>query len=123
MWAQFFRRPPTLPTRDERIETADRDFLDLVHLDVAPGLPRVLMLHGLEGTRRSHYVTGVFEQARERGWNATLLVFRGCGAELNRARRMYHSGETTDLDFVVRRLAAASPAVPLFVGGVSLGGN
>ncbi len=123
MWAKFFRRPASLPTRDERIETPDGDFLDLVHLDGRPGAPRLLLLHGLEGTRRSHYVTGLFEQARRRGWSATLLVFRGCGDELNRGARLYHSGETTDLDLVARRLIERSPESELLPVGVSLGGN
>jgi predicted alpha/beta-fold hydrolase len=123
MWAKFFRRRVALTTRDERLETDDGDFLDLVHFDATPDAPRILLLHGLEGTRRSHYVAGVFEQARARGWNATLLIFRGCGPELNRAKRFYHSGETSDLGRVVRRLTAAAPRRPLMLAGVSLGGN
>jgi predicted alpha/beta-fold hydrolase len=51
------------------------------------------------------------------------LVFRGCGGEPNRAPRFYHSGETTDLDAVARRLLAADSDAPLLVAGVSLGGN
>jgi predicted alpha/beta-fold hydrolase len=123
MFAKFLRRRTTLPLRSERIDTPDADFVDLVHLESRGGAPHVLLLHGLEGTARSHYVTGVFEQAHARGWNATLMIFRGCGPELNRARRMYHSGETTDLDLLVRRTIAATPSAPLLLAGVSLGGN
>ena len=36
---------------------------------------------------------------------------------------MYHSGETTDLDHVVRRLARDNPEQPLVAIGFSLGGN
>jgi hypothetical protein len=36
---------------------------------------------------------------------------------------MYHSGETTDLDFVVRRLIRENPHQPLLLAGFSLGGN
>jgi len=42
---------------------------------------------------------------------------------MNSARRMYHSGETTDVDFVARQLVAATPGALLVVVGVSLGGN
>jgi predicted alpha/beta-fold hydrolase len=42
---------------------------------------------------------------------------------VNSARRFYHSGETTDLDFVVRRLVAEHHDVQLVMCGVSLGGN
>jgi predicted alpha/beta-fold hydrolase len=41
----------------------------------------------------------------------------------NRRPRLYHSGETGDLDFVVRTLAGREPGVPLAAVGVSLGGN
>jgi predicted alpha/beta-fold hydrolase len=36
---------------------------------------------------------------------------------------MYHSGETTDLDFVVRQFIRDNPEQPLFTVGFSLGGN
>jgi hypothetical protein len=51
------------------------------------------------------------------------MLFRGCDGTINRARRLYHSGETTDLDFVVRRLASSTPGIRLCLTGVSLGGN
>jgi predicted alpha/beta-fold hydrolase len=41
----------------------------------------------------------------------------------NRRPRLYHSGETEDLDFVVRTFASREPGAPLVVCGVSLGGN
>jgi predicted alpha/beta-fold hydrolase len=81
------------------------------------------MLHGLEGTARSHYARGLFLEAAHRGWAADLLLFRGCGSEPNRARRFYHSGETGDLDAVARVLFSADRDAPFFFAGVSLGGN
>jgi predicted alpha/beta-fold hydrolase len=83
----------------------------------------LVVLHGLEGTVRSHYVGGFFREARRRGWGADLLIFRGCGDEPNKAQRLYHSGETTDLNFVLGRIREANPGVPLLLAGVSLGGN
>jgi predicted alpha/beta-fold hydrolase len=62
-------------------------------------------------------------EAHRRGWGADLLIFRSCGGEINRAPRFYHSGETTDLDFVIERLVAEFPQSRLFLAGVSLGGN
>lgn len=112
-----------LPTRIERWSTPDDDFLDLHRLDAPAGVPRLLILHGLEGTIRSHYAGGLLHEAQRRGWAADLLIFRSCGDEPNRALRLYHSGETTDLDFVVRRLITSDPARLLFIAGVSLGGN
>jgi predicted alpha/beta-fold hydrolase len=123
IWGRFFRRTPPLPTRIERWETADDDFLDIVRLDAPKGRPHLVMLHGLEGAPRSHYARGLFLQAAERGWSADLLLFRGCGPELNRAPRFYHSGETSDIDLVARRLMDADPDAPFVFAGVSLGGN
>jgi predicted alpha/beta-fold hydrolase len=117
------RRRMRLPTRIERWSTPDDDFLDLHRLDAPAGAPRLLILHGLEGTVRSHYAVGLLHEAQRRGWAADLLIFRSCGDELNRALRLYHSGETADLDFVVRRLITSDPARPLLIAGVSLGGN
>jgi len=72
---------------------------------------------------RSHYVGGLLHVAHERGWGADMLIFRGCGDEPNRARRFYHSGETSDLAFAVDRILAEHPEVNLAMCGVSLGGN
>jgi predicted alpha/beta-fold hydrolase len=123
MWGKFFRPRPPLPTRLERWETPDGDFIELHRLDASPGAPRLFFLHGLEGTIRSHYVSGFFAEAQRRGWAADLLLFRGCGDEPNRGPRFYHSGETTDLAFALERVEAESPNSPLLLAGVSLGGN
>jgi hypothetical protein len=127
LWGKFMRRRPALPARMERWSTIDDDFLDLHRLDAPPGAapdaPRLLILHGLEGTIRSHYVSGLMQEAHSRGWAADVLIFRSCGAEPNRALRFYHSGETSDLDAVVRQLLERDPARPLLLAGVSLGGN
>jgi predicted alpha/beta-fold hydrolase len=110
-------------TRVERWDTPDGDFLDIHRLDGPPGAPRLIFLHGLEGTIRSHYVGGFFAEAARRGWTADLMIFRGCGDEPNRAPRFYHSGETTDLAFVIDRVRAEHPQADLMLAGVSLGGN
>ena len=129
LWGKLARRRPDLPTRTVRWETPDGDFVDLVRMDPEPRdrasapAPRILLLHGLEGSPRSHYVGGIFAECRRRGWGADLLVFRSCGPEPNRGRRFYHSGETTDAAFVLERLLAENPLAPRGLVGVSLGGN
>jgi predicted alpha/beta-fold hydrolase len=107
----------------ERWVTPDNDFLDVLRLDAAANSPRLFLLHGLEGTVRSHYVGGLLQMAHQRGWGAELLIFRGCGDEPNRAPRFYHSGETSDLEFAVSRVLSQHPDVPIVMCGVSLGGN
>jgi predicted alpha/beta-fold hydrolase len=107
----------------ERWETPDGDFIDVHRLEGPPRAPRLLFLHGLEGTIRSHYVAGFFGEASRRGWAADLMIFRGCGSEPNRAPRFYHSGETTDVAFVLDRVIRERPDSPVVLAGVSLGGN
>ncbi len=123
VWGKFFRTPPSLDARVERWDTPDGDVLDIVRTHAGDDTPTFLLLHGLEGSIRSHYATGTLLQAQRRGWQANLLLFRTCNGELNRAPRSYHSGETTDLDFVVRRLLEERPGAPLVLAGVSLGAN
>jgi predicted alpha/beta-fold hydrolase len=105
----------------------DGDEIELHRLEPqdrgAPPRARLLVLHGLEGTIRSHYLRGLLALAQERGWTADALIFRTCNGEMTRARRLYHSGETTDLDAVARRLVREHPGQPLALAGFSLGGN
>ncbi len=123
LWGKFFRRETPAPTVVERWDTPDGDFLELHRLVAEGNAPRVLLLHGLEGTVRSHYAQGLLSEAARRRWGADLLIFRSCGSELNRTRRFYHSGETGDLSFVLERIVHEFPSSPLALAGVSLGGN
>lgn len=129
VYGKFVRRPLAAATRRERWDTPDHDFLDVVRLDPAgpwagrADAPRLLLLHGLEGGMQSHYVHGLFTECARRGWGMDLMLHRTCGPELNRARRFYHSGETTDAALFVARVAAEHPRAPLALCGVSLGGN
>jgi hypothetical protein len=120
-----------VPLTRELLETPDGDELLFDHAGGPPGSPRLLVLHGLEGSSNSVYVQGLLAAARRLGFRGTALNFRSCArdpADLsrmlpNRRPRLYHSGETEDFDFVARTLAAREPGVPLVAVGVSLGGN
>jgi uncharacterized protein len=107
----------------ERFDTPDGDFVDVDWLPGRPDAPLLLVLHGLEGTARSHYVGGLFRLAAARGWRAALLYFRSCSGVLNRLPRFYHSGDTGDLDHVVRTLVDREPSVRIGAVGISIGGN
>ena len=109
--------------RMERWETADGDFVRMHFWDGDPRAPQVVLFHGLEGDRRSRYVGELSRHLRAIGWSLAMLEFRSCGGEPNRLARSYHSGETGDIAFVVRRLVERAPRRPLFAIGFSLGGN
>lgn len=123
VWSPLFRPRPKLAFELERLATPDDDFVRLHHLRGQAERPRLVVLHGLEGSVRSNYVGGLASKARALGWAVTAMEFRSCGGELNRARRLYHLGETGDLDHVVAELARREPARPIVLAGVSLGAN
>lgn len=116
------RRLP--PLRREVLATADGDAVHLhVHDGASIDAPGVLVLHGLEGSRRSAYAREVVHGAAQRGWRAVVLEFRSCGGVLNRALRTYHSGETSDLRHVLATLVARWPRAAWCALGFSLGAN
>ncbi len=122
LWPALLRRPPNLPLRRERLELPDGDFLDLDWAQES-GRDLVVLIHGLEGSSRSSYMLGMMAALRARGWNVVAMNLRGCSGEHNRLDRSYHSGETGDLEFVVRHLAAHHEGERMAAVGYSLGGN
>ncbi len=116
------RRRTRSPLRRERLELPDGDFVDLDWTLNDSG-PLVVLLHGLEGGSRSHYARGMLAALPRHGLRGVLMHFRGCSGEPNRLARAYHSGDTGDIDFLVRTLTAREPHTPLAAIGYSLGGN
>ena len=120
LWPTFCRLRPRLDLTREQVELPDGDFLDLAWGPLRDG-PLVLVLHGLEGSIRSHYAGGMLHTLAQAGFQAVLMHFRGCNGRPNRLPRSYHSGETGDLQQVIERLAPRGPVAAVI--GFSLGGN
>jgi uncharacterized protein len=116
---------PRVAYRRERWDTHDGDFIDLDWLapPAAPGAPLTVLFHGLEGSSRSHYALALMHALHGCGWHGAVVHFRGCSGEPNRLPRAYHSGDSTEIDWILRRLKSAHGAAPLYAAGVSLGGN
>lgn len=124
LWNSFCRRAPSLQRRRERLWLADGDFIDLDwHGPHDPEAPLVLVLHGLTGSSKSHYVLGLQEQLAESSWASVAINWRGCSGEPNLLPRAYHSGASDDLAEVIAHLQTARPLAPLYAVGYSLGGN
>jgi uncharacterized protein len=125
LFPALMRPSPRLLLRRERIELPDGDFLDLDWSETGtqPGAPLVILLHGLTGSIKSKYVRGLMRRLNVHGWRSVLMHFRGASGEPNRLPRGYHSGETSDIDYIARLLHAREPRTPLAAVGFSLGGN
>lgn len=135
--------PPLLMPRPrvaywrERWDTPDDDFIDLDWLEPeraaakqfgdkdnrTVATPLVVLFHGLEGGSNSHYSAALMAATRDIGWRGVVVHFRGCSGEINRLRRAYHSGDSAEIDWILRRLRDSNGSAPLFAVGVSLGGN
>src|ERR1700682_1379048 len=123
LWGPLLRRRRRPALRRERVETPDGDFIDLDWLPGRErGAPLAPILPGLEASARSPYATGLLRDLEKLGWRGLVVHFRSCGGEVNRSRRMYHSGDTEDLEFVMARLTSREPQLRVGLIGVSLGG-
>jgi predicted alpha/beta-fold hydrolase len=117
---------PRVDYRRERWDTPDGDFIDVDFALPEPasaGAPVLVLFHGLEGCSQSHYARDVMRAAADRGWRGLVPHFRGCSGEPNRLARAYHSGDSDEGDWILRRVRARYPQAPLYAVGISLGGN
>ena len=104
----------------ERLELEDGDFLDLDWARMG-GDKLAILSHGLEGCSDDGCNRGMATALHAAGWDALAWNLRGCGQEINRLPRFYHSGETGDLGAVIRFAATRYSRIALI--GFSLGGN
>ena len=105
VFPSLFRKIKGVTYARERIETPDDDFLDLDWS--RQGHRRLAVIsHGLEGDSDRAYVKGMVRALNLFGWDCLAWNFRGCGGQINRRLKFYHSGSCDDLDTVVRHAAA-----------------
>ncbi len=116
------QRQPLPHYRRERWNTPDGDFIDLDWIYAPPQAPLLAVFHGLEGSSRSHYARALLSAVGKHGWRGVAVHFRGCSGEPNRLARAYHSGDSAEIDWVLRRLRGEQHG-QLFAVGISLGGN
>jgi len=117
---------PRVDYRRERWTTPDDDFIDVDFVRPEPveaSAPVMVVFHGLEGSSGSHYARALMHACAGRGWRGLVAHFRGCSGEPNRLLRAYHSGDSDEGDWILRRVRARWPQARLHAVGVSLGGN
>lgn len=134
LYAALVAPRPRVRYRRERWDTPDGDFVDIDWLATfntqrnhtvprtSETPPLVVLFHGLEGCSRSPYAHALMAAVANAGWKGGVVHFRGCSGSANRLPRAYHSGDSAELDWMLRRLRQAHPG-PLYAAGVSLGGN
>jgi uncharacterized protein len=113
------RRLP-IDVERERLELEDGDFLDLDWTRTG-GDKLAILSHGLEGRSDNRCILGMATALQAAGWDGLAWNLRGCGKEMNRLLRFYHSGETGDLRAVIGFAATRYTYIALI--GFSLGGN
>lgn len=119
-------KPEAVAFRRERWDTPDGDFIDIDWKeapDAGPQTPLLLVFHGLEGSSNSHYARALVGAANRLGWSGAVVHFRGCSGEPNRLPRAYHSGDSDEIDWILRRFEQRLPDRRRYAVGVSLGGN
>ncbi|HKE96737.1 MAG TPA: cytochrome P450 [Povalibacter sp.] len=104
---------------------ADDDFIDLDWLAATAsqrGGTLYVVFHGLEGSSRSGNVRFLMDRIAARSERGVVVHFRGCSGVLNRTPRAYHSADSDEIDWILRRMRRENPDSELFAVGYSLGG-
>lgn len=92
-------------------------------LPQGPDTRALLLIHGLEGSSKSHYAQAIAQYLRARGWVVVVAHFRGCSGFPNRMARAYYSGDSEDIAFMLATVRARLPQAQWHTVGVSMGGN
>lgn len=127
LYPYFIKPAPLFAYRRERWELDDGDFVDIDWTDESADSPLVIFFHGLEGGSSSHYILSMINSLKNHGWYSAVIHFRGCSGVPNRLSRAYHAGDSTEIDWMLRRIIHQTQTTntmrPVYVMGVSLGGN
>ena len=120
LYAKYLQRPAPAYRREllpDRFgeDLAAYDFLDAPDKNA----PCIVLLHGLEGSSRSHYAVELALTAQAHGWHSVTAHFRGCGGVS--AKRAYHSGDSAEAAHMLHLLSQRYAEI--YAVGVSLGGN
>jgi predicted alpha/beta-fold hydrolase len=122
IFPSLFRNIKPVSYARTRIETKDKDFIDL-DFSTRGSDKIVILLHGLEGSSNSKSVTGMVNVFNHDNFDTVSMNFRGCSGEPNKELRYYHSGETEDLGAVVNYIHSLNKYRSIHIVGFSMGGN
>ncbi|HWG46610.1 MAG TPA: alpha/beta fold hydrolase [Gemmataceae bacterium] len=115
------------PLPDQRyiVRLPDGDALVLHNntpLGWKPGDALALLVHGLSGSHASAHIRRMTAMLLAQRVRVVRMDLRGAGAGLSLARRVYHAGRSDDIRAALEEVHSWSPASPLLLLGISLGG-
>lgn len=115
---------PSIVYERERWRTPDGDFIDLDWLKSTALLERRtlhVIFHGLASDSHAAPIRDLVSAIERRGERAVVVHFRGCSGVLNRKPRGYHSADSDEIDWILRRIRATHPQSKVCAIGYSLG--
>jgi len=83
----------------------------------------LIVVHGLEGSTESQYMTGVARDGLAAGMNVVLMNQRNCGDMDHCAPTLYNSSLSSDVAAVARNLIEKDRITRFALAGFSMGGN
>ncbi len=83
----------------------------------------LVVVHGLEGSSESQYMTGVARNGLAAGMNVILMNQRNCGGMDHCAPTLYNSSLSSDVAAVARNLIETDRIERFALAGFSMGGN
>jgi predicted alpha/beta-fold hydrolase len=113
------------PARPHVVWLPDGDGLvlhDTVPAGWRPGDRVAVLVHGLGGSHASAHVQRVARRLVARRLRVVRMDLRGAGKGLPLARHGYHAGRSDDVRAALDEVHRWSPASPLLLLGISLGG-
>jgi predicted alpha/beta-fold hydrolase len=125
--SQWLQGPPCdFATRPHPVRLPDGDHVvlhDSVPAGWRPGGRLAVLVHGLGGCHDSPHLRRMARLLLGQGVRAVRVDMRGAGHALALSRRGYHAGCSADLRAALAEVHSWSPASPLALVGISLGGN
>lgn len=116
----------SMPAKLHRLQLPDGDTMHLYDAS-PPGWketgPVVMIVHGLGGCHTSGSVLRLAWECYRHGMRVVRVNMRGSGESLAEAKKPYHAGCSDDIRLAVHEVTRWAPGSPLWLIGLSLGGN
>lgn len=116
----FFSHKKLKGFKRTRLSTPDGDFLDVDKI-INKNKKLAVLCHGLEGSSDSNYIHNMASLLSQNHFDIVAINYRGCSGIPNHKLRMYHSGATDDIHYVISQFEEEYNAIVLV--GYSLGAN